>query len=187
MKIQKIKYHFVCKGYGLVTPKKVRVYHRFWRWFLPAKVRLDWNDEDAIPFVYYQDLKDRLLLGVSDERLPDLFNKIEHIRFNYPDILLMGRLWTKRKIIVFDQLSFLSLETKYVYLDDFTKIAAHYLDDIKAYQIVLPKTGCKGYVDMNTICNVIEECFWGPDGLRASDDDPSNGKMRKLKLVKTLY
>ena len=171
----------------MVTPKKVRVYHRFWRRLLPAKVRLDWNDEDAMPFVYYHDLKDRLLWGTSDERLPDLFNKIERIRFNHPDIWLTGRLWTKRKIIVFDHFSFSSLESKYVNLDDFTKIVAHYIDDIEAFQIVLPNTERKGYVDMKTIHDVIEECFWGADGLRTSDDAPSNGKMRKLKLIKTLY
>lgn len=40
-------------GRGIVRCDKVRVYHRLGGRLLPAKVRLDWNDDDAIPFVYY--------------------------------------------------------------------------------------------------------------------------------------
>ena len=185
IRLAQCKLKFSCDGYGSVNPIKVRVYHRFWKWLLPAKVKLDWNDDDAMPFVFYDDLKDRLLWGSFDERIPDLFNKVEQIRFDYPNIKLMGRLWTKRKMIVFDKLSNANLESKYTYLQDFIKVAEHYVEGIDAYQIILPKTDNKGEVYMNTLSVFIDECFWGPTDQRSSGKSNSDG-MRKLKLKRTL-
>ena len=45
MRLAKCKFNFTCSGYGYMNSKKVRVYHRFWRWLLPAMVSLNWNDE----------------------------------------------------------------------------------------------------------------------------------------------
>ena len=117
--------------------------------------------------------------------LPDLFNKVEQIRFDYPNIKFMGRLWTKRKMIVFDKLSNANLESKYTYLQDFIKVAEHYVEGIDAYQIILPKTDNKGEVYMNTLSVFIDECFWGPTDQRSSGKSNSGG-MRKLKLKRTL-
>ena len=180
------KFIFTSKGYGYVNPIKVRVYHRFWKRLLPAKVKLNWDDDDAMPFVYYDDIKGILTLGSSDERIPDLFNKIEQIRSDYPNIMLMGRLWTKRKMIVFDKLSHSNLKSKYSYLQDFIEVAEQYIEDINAYQIILPKTDRKGEVYMNTLSVFIDECFLGPADQWLSNK-PNSGGMRKLKLKKTLY
>lgn len=185
IRLAKCNFIFSSNGYGIVNPLKVRVYHRFWKWLLPAKVKLDWNDDDAMPFVYYDDLKGRLLWGSSDERIPDLFNKIEQIRSDYPNIMLMGRLWTKRKMIVFDKSSYTSLESKYSYLQDFVEVAEHYIEDINAYQIILPKTDSKGDVYMNTLSVFIDECFLGPTD-QWSSGKPNSGGMRKLKLNKKI-
>lgn len=75
-------------GRGIVRCDKVRVYHRLGGRLLPAKVRLDWNDDDAIPFVYYNDLKGKIQFGTSEERFSDLYNKMEKSRFEYPRVLL---------------------------------------------------------------------------------------------------
>lgn len=185
IRLAQCKFKFTCNSYGIVNPLKVRVYHRFWKWLLPAKVKLNWNDDDAMPFVYYDDLKGRLLWGSSDERIPDLFNKVERIRFDYPNIKLMGRLWTKRKIIVFDKLSYANLESKYTYLQDFIEVAEHYVEDINAYQIILPQRDSQGEVYMNTLSVFINECFLGPAD-QWSSSKPESGGMRKLKLKRTL-
>lgn len=179
-------FKFTSKGHGYVNPIKVRVYHRFWKWLLPAKVKLDWDDDDAMPFVYYDDIKGTLILGSSNERIPDLFNKIEQICSGYPNIMLMGRLWTKRKIIVFEKFSHSNLKSKYSYLQDFIEVAEHYIEDINAYQIILPKTDSKGEIYMNTLSVFIDECFLGPTDQWSSSKAYSGG-MRKLKLKKTLY
>ena len=186
MRLAQCKFKFTCNGYGTINPKKVRVYLPFWKWLLPAKVKLDWNDDDAMPFVYYNDLNGRLIWGSSDERIPDLFNKIEQIRFNYPDLKLMGRLWTKRKIIVFDKLCYTNLESKYVYLQDFFEVAKHYIEDINAYRIILPKTDSKGEVCMNTLSVFIHECLLGPVD-QWSSSKTNSGEMRKLKIKKLIY
>ena len=185
IRLAKCNFIFSSNGYGIVNPLKVRVYHRFWKWLLPAKVKLDWNDDDAMPFVYYDDLKGRLLWGSSDERIPDLFNKIEQIRSDYPNIMLMGRLWTKRKMIVFDKLSHSNLKSKYCYLQDFIEVAEHYIEDINVYQIILPRTEDKGEVYMNTLSVFIDECFLGPTD-QWSSSKPNSGGMRKLKLNKKI-
>ncbi len=52
IRLAQCKFKFTSNGYGIVNPIKVRVYHRFWKWLLPAKVKLDWNDDDAMPFVF---------------------------------------------------------------------------------------------------------------------------------------
>ena len=187
MRLAKCKFNFTCSGYGYMNSKKVRVYHRFWRWLLPAKVSLNWNDEDAMPFVYYQDLKRRLLFGSSDERIPDLFCKIEQVRFEYPDIILMGRVWKKRKIIVFENVSCSNLESKYSYLDEFTEIAGHYIDALSEYQLILPKTESKGEVYMNTIKVFIEECFFGQPLGQITTGNATSGGMKQLKIKKKLY
>ena len=185
IKLAKCNFKFTSTGYGIVNPIKVRVYHRFWKWLLPAKVKLYWNDDDAMPFVYYEDLKGRLLWGSSDERIPDLFNKVEKIRFDHPNIKLMGRLWTKRKMIVFDKLSYTNLESKYSNLQDYIEVAEPYIEDINAYQIILPKTDSEGEVYMNTLSVFVDECFLGPVN-QWSSGKPNSGGMRKLKLKKTI-
>ena len=50
-------------GKGVVNSDRVRVYHRFWGRLAPAKIKLDWNDDDAMPFVYYLDQKGRIQFG----------------------------------------------------------------------------------------------------------------------------
>ena len=84
------EYKFRCDfnivGKCAVSSDKVRVYQRFLERLVPAKIKLDWNDDDAMPFVYYLDQKGRIQFGSSDERHPDLFNKMERCRFNYPHI-----------------------------------------------------------------------------------------------------
>ena len=63
---------FCLIGKGVVLPDKVRVYHRLWWKLAPAKIRLNWNDDDSVPFIYYLDQKGRIQFGSSDERYPDL-------------------------------------------------------------------------------------------------------------------
>ena len=99
--------------------------------------------------------------------------------------MLMGRLWTKRKMIVFDKLSYTSLESKYSYLQDFIEVAEHYIEDINAYQIVLPKTDSKGEVYIDTLSVFVNECYWGPTDQWPSGKSNS-GRMRKLKIKKTI-
>lgn len=145
-------------GKGVVTPEKVRVYHRFWGTLAPVKIRLDWNDEDSVPFIYYLDQKGRIQFGSFDERYPDLLNKIERSRFDYPHIWLSGRLWSKRKIIVFDQFSESNKDEKYVLFHEFLDISGHYIEGIKEYKLVFPKNGNKGAVYMNSVFEVYEKC-----------------------------
>lgn len=187
MRLAKCKFNFTCSGYGYMNSKKVRVYHRFWRWLLPTKVSLNWNDEDAMPFVYYQDLKGRLLWGSSDDRFTDLFNKIEQVRFEYPNMILIGRVWTKRKMVVFDNVSYSNLESKYSNLNEFIKIAGHYIDALSEYQLILPKTGYKGEVYINTINKLIEECYWGQPLDQITTGNATSGGMRQLKIEKKIY
>ena len=183
----KCKFNFTCSGYGYMNSKKVRVYHRFWRWLLPAKVNLNWNDEDAMPFVYYQDLKGRLLFGSSEDRFTDLFNKIEKDRFEYPGMYLIGRVWTKRKMIVFDNVSYTNLESKYGYLNEFLEIAGHYIDALNEYQLILLKTENKGEVYMNTMKVFIEECFFGLPLDQIPTRNTTSHGMRHLKIEKKIY
>ena len=187
MRLAKCKFNFTCSGYGYMNSKKVRVYHRFWRWLLPAKVSLNWNDEDATPFAYYQDLKGRLLFGSSDERIPDLFCKIERVRFEYPDMILIGRVWTKQKMIVFYNVYYSNLESKYGYLNEFTEFASHYVDALKEYQLILPKSENNGEVYMNTMNVFIEECFFGQPLGQITTGNATSGGMRQLKIKKKLY
>ena len=61
--MKKTEYKFRCDfnkvGKGFVSSDRVRVYHRIWGRLAPAKIKLDWNDDDAMPFVYYLDQKGR--------------------------------------------------------------------------------------------------------------------------------
>lgn len=186
-------------GKGVVTPEKVRVYHRFWGKLAPVKIRLDWNDEDSVPFIYYLDLKGRIQFGSFDERYPDLLNKIERCRFDYPHIWLSGRLWSKRKIIVFDQFSESNKVEKYVLFHEFLDISGHYIEGIKEYKLVFPKNGNKGAVYMNSVFEVYEKCtdeFIRRDMMRhspvggrknmytgLSDIDKIVGELKKSELV----
>ena len=150
---------FCLIGKGVVLPDKVRVYHRLWGKLAPAKIRLNWNDDDSVPFIYYLDQKGRIQFGSSDERYPDLLNKIERSRFDYPHIWLSGRLWSKRKIIVFDQFSESNKDEKYVLFHEFLEISGHYIEGIKEYKLVFPKKGNKGVVYMNSVFEVYERCL----------------------------
>jgi KaiC/GvpD/RAD55 family RecA-like ATPase len=150
---------FCLIGKGIVLPDKVRVYHRLWGKLAPAKIRLNWNDDDSVPFIYYLDQKGRIQFGSSDERYPDLLNKIERSRFDYPHIWLSGRLWSKRKIIVFDQFSESNKDEKYVLFHEFLEISGHYIEGIKEYKLVFPKKGNKGVVYMNSVFEVYERCL----------------------------
>ena len=150
---------FCLIGKSVVLPDKVRVYHRLWWKLAPAKIRLNWNDDDSVPFIYYLDQKGRIQFGSSDERYPDLLNKIERSRFDYPHIWLSGRLWSKRKIIVFDQFSESNKDEKYVLFHEFLEISGHYIEGIKEYKLVFPKKGNKGVVYMNSVFEVYERCL----------------------------
>ena len=186
-------------GKGVVTSEKVRVYHRIWGKLFPAKIKLDWDDEDSVPFVYYLDLKGRIQLGSSDERYPDLLNKIERCRFDYPHIWLSGRLWSKRKIIVFAQFYESNREEKYIFFREFLEITGHYIEGIKEYKLIFPQNGNKGVVYMNSIFEVYEKCLYesmrrnmmghSPIGGRRnmftglSDIDKIIGELKKTELV----
>ena len=170
------EYKFRCDfnivGKGAVSSDKVRVYQRFLGRLVPAKIKLDWNDDDAMPFVYYLDQKGRIQFGSSDERHPDLFNKMERCRFNYPHICFKGRLWSKRKIIVFDQFSDSNKEELYY---------MHYVEDIHAYKLVFPKAEGWGDVYMNTIKEVSDMCHNESSRLYMKRHSPAGGKWRTLK------
>ena len=183
--MKKTEYKFHCDfnkvGKGFVSSDRVRVYHRFWGWLAPAKIKLDWDDDDAMPFVYYLDQKGRIQFGSSDERHPDLFNKMERCRFNYPHICFKGRLWSKRKIIVFDQFSDSHKEELYYMFDEFLEIIEHYVEDIHAYKLVFPKAEGWGDVYMNTIKEVSDMCQNESSRLYMERHPPVGGKWRTLK------
>ena len=146
-------------GKGLVDIDKVRVYHHFWGKFLPSRIKLNWNDDDAMPFVCYLDQKVRLFLGASDERHSDLFSKMERMRFNYPDIFLMGRIWKRRKMIVIDKFFHNNRLSKYVYLDEFLEIAGHYVEGIRDYNLIFKESESCNEVYMDTIGEVYDKCL----------------------------
>ena len=146
-------------GKGFVKPCKVRIYHRFWGRLAPIKIKLDWNDNDAIPFVYYHDLKRRIMLGSSDEKHVHLFNKIERCRFEYAHIYLVGRLWTKRKMIVIDQFSDSDKDSKYIYFGEFMEIMKQYVKGFDEYRLIFPKSENGSDAYMNTINEVYEKCL----------------------------
>ena len=153
------KKDFTCIGKGFVDVEKVRVYHHFWGRLLPPQIKLDWNDEDAMPFILYLDGKDRMVFGSSDERHPDLFTKIESIRFNYPELYLMGRLWKKRKIIVLDQFYERNILSKYYRIDDFLEIASHYVEGVKDFNLVFKESERCNNVYMDNIIEVYDRCL----------------------------
>ena len=164
--MKKTEYKFHCDfnkvGKGFVSSDRVRVYHRFWGWLAPAKIKLDWDDDDAMPFVYY-------------------LNKMERCRFNYPHICFKGRLWSKRKIIVFDQFSDSHKEELYYMFDEFLAIIEHYVEDIHAYKLVFPKAESWGDVYMNTIKEVSDMCQNESLRLYMERHPPVGGKWRTLK------
>ena len=168
--MKKTEYKFHCDfnkvGKGFVSSDRVRVYHRFWGWLAPAKIKLDWDDDDAMPL---------------DEKHPDLFNKMERCRFNYPHICFKGRLWSKRKIIVFDQFSDSNKEELYYMFDEFLDIIEHYVEDIHAYKLVFPKAEGWGDVYMNTIKEVSDMCHNESSRLYMKRHSPAGGKWRTLK------
>ena len=168
-------------GKGVVCSDKVRVYQRFLGRLAPAKIKLDWNDDDAVPFVYYTYEKRRIQFGSSDERHPDLFNKMERCRFNYSYIDFEGRLWSKRKIIVFDQFSDSNKEEMYHMFDEFLDIIEHYVEDIHAYKLVFPKAEGWGDVYMNTIKEVSDMCHNESSRLYMKRHSPVGGKWITLK------
>lgn len=146
-------------GKGIVEADKVRVYHHFWGRLLPAKIKLDWNDDDAMPFVCYLDEKVRLLFGSSDERHPDLFSKMERIRFNYPEILLQGRAWKRRKMMVVDKFSYSNRLSLYFAFDEFMEIGNHYVEGIRDYQLLFKESGDSNGFYIDTIDQVYEKCL----------------------------
>ena len=146
-------------GKGIVEAEKVRVYHHFWGKLLPAKIKLDWNDDDAMPFVCYLDEKVRLLFGSSDERHPDLYSKMERLRFNYPDILLQGRIWKRRKMMVIDQFYYSNRLSKYVYIREFLEVAEHYVEGICNFNLIFKESESFNRVYMDTINEVYDKCL----------------------------
>lgn len=168
-------------GRGIVRCDKVRVYHRLGGRLLPAKVRLDWNDDDAIPFVYYNDLKGKIQFGTSEERFSDLYNKMEKSRFEYPRVLLSGRLWTKRRIIVFDQFHDGNKGLKFIYLHEFSTIVKHYVEDFNEYKLVFHKTESGDDVYMSPIIEVYEKCM--NDIIRKEMSLHSSVRGRKRKFT----
>ena len=146
-------------GKGIVEADKVWVYHHFWGRLLPAKIKLDWNDDDAMPFVCYLDEKVRLLFGSSDERHPDLFSKMERMRFNYPEILLQGRVWKRRKLMVIDKFSYNNRLSQYFAFDEFMEIGNHYVEGIRDYQLLFKESEDSNGVYIDTIDQVYEKCL----------------------------
>ena len=151
------KKNFACIGKGCIDVKKVRVYHRFWGRLLPARIKLNWNDEDAMPFALYCDEKRRIVFGSSDERQPDLFTKIELIRFHYPNIYLMGRLWKKRRFIVLDNFYDRNITSIDPYISDFLEIASHYVEGINDYNLIFKESEWCDDIYMDSIKNVHEK------------------------------
>lgn len=146
-------------GKGIVGTEKVRVYHHFWGRLLPARIKFNWNDDDAMPFVCYLDEKVRLLFGSSDERHPDLYSKMERLRFNYPDILLQGRIWKRRKMMVIDQFYYSNRLSKYVYISEFLEVAEHYVEGICDYSLFFREAENSNGVYMNPIAEVYDKCL----------------------------
>jgi len=183
--MKKTEYKFSCDfnkvGNGFVSSDRVRVYHRIWVRLAPAKIKLDWNDDDAMPFVYYSDQKGRIQFGSLDERHPDLFNKMERCRFNYPHIWFKGRLWSRRKMIVFDQFSDNNKEEMYGQFREFLDIMEHYVKDIHAYKLIFPKADGRGDVYMNTIEEVFDMCLDESSRLYMKRHSPVGGRWRSLK------
>ena len=177
----KFSCNFIRIGKGVVCSDKVRVYHRFWRRLGPAKIKLDWNDDDAMPFVYYLDQKGRIQFGSSDEKYPDLFNKMERCRFDFPHIWLKGRLWSRRKMIVFDQFSDNNKEKMYGQFREFLDIMEHYVEDIHAYKLIFPKAEGWGDIYMNTIKEVYDMCLDESSRLYMKSHPPVGGRWRSLK------
>ena len=183
--MKKTEYKFSCDfnmaGKGVVSSDKVRVYYRFWGQLGPAKIKLDWNDDDAMPFVYYLDQKGRIQFGSSDEKHPDLFNKMERSRFDFPHIWLKGRLWSRRKMIVFDQFSDNNKEKMYGQFREFLDIMEHYVEDIHAYKLIFPKAEGWGDIYMNTIKEVYDMCLDESSRLYMKSHPPVGGRWRSLK------
>ena len=177
----KFSCNFIRIGKGVVCSDKVRVYHRFWGRLGPAKIKLDWNDDDAMPFVYYLDQKGRIQFGSSDEKYPDLFNKMERCRFDFPHIWFKGRLWAKRKMIVFDQFSDNNKEKMYGQFREFLDIMEHYVEDIHAYKLIFPKAEGWGDIYMNTIKEVYDMCLDESSRLYMKSHPPVGGRWRSLK------
>ena len=177
----KFSCNFIRIGKGVVSSDKVRVYHRFWGRLGPTKIKLDWNDDDAMPFVYYLDQKGRIQFGSSDEKYPDLFNKMERSRFNFPHIWLKGRLWSRRKMIVFDQFSDNNKEKMYGQFREFLDIMEHYVEDIHAYKLIFPKAEDWGDIYMNTIKEVYDMCLDESSRLYMKSHPPVGGRWRSLK------
>ena len=177
----KFSCNFIRIGKGVVCSDKVRVYHRFWGRLAPAKIKLDWNDDDAMPFVYYLDQKGRIQFGSSDEKYPDLFNKMERSRFDYPHIWFKGRLWSRRKMIVFDQFSDNNKEKMYGQFREFLDIMEHYVEDIHAYKLIFPKAEGWGDIYMNTIKEVYDMCLDESSRLYMKSHPPVGGRWRSLK------
>ena len=146
-------------GTGIVEAEKVRVYHHFWGKLLPARIKLNWKDDDAMPFVCYLDEKVRLLFGSSDERLPDLYSKMERLRFNYPDILLQGRIWKRRKMMVIDQFYYSNRLSKYVYISEFLEVAEHYVEGIRDYNLIFRDDENSNGAYMDPIAEVYDKCL----------------------------
>jgi len=144
-------------GKGIVEADKVRVYHHFWGKLLPAIIKLDWNDDDAMPFVCYLDEKVRLLFGSSDERHPDLFSKMERMRFNYPEILLQGRVWKRRKMMVIDQFYYSNRLSRYVFISEFLEIAEHYVEGICDYSLIFKESESSNKAFMDIINEVYDK------------------------------
>ena len=149
-----------CVGKGFVRTNKVRVYHQLWGRLAPAKIKLNWDDADAIPFIYYYDVKYRLVFGNSDETHTNLFNKIEKSRFNYPEIEFKGRLWTKRKIVVLDNYDNEKRQSEYILLDDLSELMGHYIEDFDEYYLLFPESeDCDGKIFMNTVEELCAMCL----------------------------
>ena len=148
------KKNFICIGKGSIDVKKVRVYHRFWGRLLPARIKFNWNDEYAMPFALYWDEKIRIVFGSSDERQPDLFSKIELIRFHYPNIYLMGRLWKKRRFIVLDNFYDRNITSIDSYISDFLEIASHYVEGIDEYNLIFKESEWCDDIYMDSIMEV---------------------------------
>lgn len=98
---------------------------------------------------------------------------MERYRFDYPHIWIKGRLWSRRKMIVFDQFSDSNKEEMYGQFQEFLDIMEHYVEDIHTYKLIFPKAEGWGDVFMNTIKEVFDMCL----------DESSNLYMKSHPLL----
>ena len=93
-------------------------------------------------------------------KIPDLYSKMERLRFNYPDILLQGRIWKRRKMMVIDQFYYSNRLSKFVYISEFLEVAEHYVGGIYDFNLIFKESESSN-IYMDTINEVYDKCLLG--------------------------